>query len=320
MGNNMKKAYITGATGAIGMALVSELLNNHIEVTVFLREASVRNRRVSETFECELSDGLLHIEYVSLEGLKHYRSGLHNKPQDSVFYHLGWGGTFGSLRNDADMQQKNVEYTLDAVRLAGRLGCAKFIGVGSQAEYGRVSGILTPDTPAAPENEYGRAKLAAGIKSRELCIELGMEHAWVRVLSVYGPYDGMKTMITSVIRGLLAGERVALTKGEQLWNYLYSGDAAKELYLLGGVTGKESAVYCLAGKECLSLKEYVLKLCDAAGADRSLLGFGDIPYGEGQVMYLTADIADICRDTGYVPQTSFEDGIKRTAEWIKSLS
>lgn len=317
----MKKAYVTGATGAIGMALVAELLQNNIEVTVFLRKDSERSGRIAESFGEELKRGNLSVEYVSLEELKHFMENVYTPGrQDSVFYHLGWSGTFGKLRNDAVLQQKNVEYTLDAVRLADRLGCTKFIGVGSQAEYGRVSTRLTPDMDTAPENEYGRAKLAAGVSSRELCRELGIEHAWVRVLSVYGPYDGMNTMITSVIRGLLKGDRVSLTKGEQMWNYLYSEDAGKELYLLGAKAVRNGAVYILAGSEEHSLKEYVVRLCRVMDADDKLLGFGDVPYGAGQVMCLTADIGTLCSDTGYIPDTTFEDGIKKTAEWVKSLS
>lgn len=51
----MKKAYITGATGAIGMALVGELLKNGISTTVFLRKDSGRNDRVKDCFSGELA-------------------------------------------------------------------------------------------------------------------------------------------------------------------------------------------------------------------------------------------------------------------------
>lgn len=322
----MTKAYITGATGAIGMALVGELLKNRIGTTVFLRKGSERNDRVKDSFSGELASGLLKTEYVSLEELSGYAmntqgmsTGIANVTDTAVFYHLGWGGTFGEQRNDACMQQKNVEYTLDAVRLAKRLGCEHFIGVGSQAEYGRFEGRLTPDTRTLPENEYGRAKLAAGIRSAELCRELGLRHSWVRVLSVYGPFDGKNTMIMSVIRGLLSGERVSLTKGEQIWNYLYSGDAARALFMLGTSSlSAQSRTYCLAGEAEGGLREYILRLCNAAEADESLLGFGEIPYGSAQVMYLTADISRLWQDVGFVPETTFDDGIKKTIEWVRT--
>lgn len=324
-GQAMTKAYITGATGAIGMALVGELLKNGISTTVLLRRSSERNDRVKNSFSGELASGLLRIEYVSLEELLGYAVNenvsrkISGVTDTAVFYHLGWGGTFGAQRNDADMQQKNVEYTLDAVRLAKRLDCVHFIGVGSQAEYGRFEGRLTPDTRTLPENEYGRAKLAAGIRSAELCRELGLRHSWVRVLSVYGPFDGKNTMVMSVIRGLLSGERVSLTKGEQIWNYLYSGDAARALFMLGASSlSAQSRTYCLAGEAEGELREYILRLCKAAGADENLLGFGEIPYGSAQVMYLTADISRLWQDVGFVPETTFDDGIKKTIEWVRT--
>ena len=41
------------------------------------------------------------------------------------------------------------------------------------------------------------------------------------------------------------------------------------------------------------------------------LVFGGKPYAKNQVMYLTADISDLKRDTGFEPQISFEEGISR---------
>ena len=80
--------------------------------------------------------------------------------------------------------------TIDAVRTAAAMGCRVFVGTGSQAEYGRVDGVLRADTPTNPENGYGMAKLCAGQMSRTEAAALGMDHVWARILSVYGPHDG----------------------------------------------------------------------------------------------------------------------------------
>lgn len=96
-------------------------------------------------------------------------------------------------------QLQNIQYTLDAVELASRIGCKKFVGAGSQAEYGRVEGVLSASTPVFPENGYGIAKLCAGQMSRILCEQKQIEHIWTRILSIYGPYDGENTMIMSSI-------------------------------------------------------------------------------------------------------------------------
>jgi nucleoside-diphosphate-sugar epimerase len=46
---------------------------------------------------------------------------------------------------------------------------------------------------------------------------------------------------------------------------------------------------------------------------------GALPYRDKQVMYLCADIEDFTKDTGFVPEVSFEEGIKKTVEWCKQM-
>ena len=118
---------------------------------------------------------------------------------------------------------------------------------------------MRPDTPAFPENGYGMAKLCAGQMSRELCAKLGIRHIWARILSVYGPCDGAKTMVMSSIRQLLAGESPAFTKGEQQWDYLYAKDAGRALYLLGE-KGRAGSIYCLGSGQKRPLREQSLAL------------------------------------------------------------
>ena len=209
-------------------------------------------------------------------------------------------------------QLDNVRCTLEAVRAAHALGCQVFVGAGSQAEYGRAQGVLKPDTLCFPENGYGIAKLCAGQMSRIECKKLGMEHIWVRVLSVYGPGDSDATMITSVIRQLLCGKKPSLTAGEQMWDYLYSGDAARAFRLIAE-QGGDGKTYPLGSGCARPLRKYIEALRDAI--DPTLpLGFGEIPYAPLQVMHLEADISTLQADTGFAPVTDFADGIRATIQ------
>ena len=109
-----------------------------------------------------------------------------------------------------------------------------------------------------------------------------------------------------------------LTAGEQLWDYIYCEDAARAFFLLGE-KGQDGATYCIGSGEARPLKEYMYLLRDAV--DPALpLGLGKLPYGEWQVMYLCADIARLRKDTGFVPEVSVEEGIRRTVEWGRKNS
>lgn len=301
------RAVVSGATGAVGMALLSELEKQGVETLVLCRRGSKRSCRITESEYIKKAE-------CSLEDMKSFQPD-DNKKYD-VFYHLAWEGTTGQSRNDMELQNRNVQYALDARGLARRLGCSVFVGAGSQAEYGRVEGTLTPETPVFPENGYGIAKLCAGQMCRVLCESDGMRFVWARILSVYGPFDTDGSMVMSTVAKLYRGERPSFTAGEQIWDYMYSADAARALYALGA-SQKANGVYCLGSGRADMLKNYITAIRDEVSPTAEL-GLGDIPYAKGQVMYLKADISKLQRDTGFTPTVSFAEGIKKTVEWYRS--
>ena len=302
----MKRVILTGPTGAIGMALIQTFLKEDIEVAAVCHRGSKRISQIPvvekvKLVECDLKE--IQTLPMMLDG------------NYDVFYHLAWSGTAGDARDLVDMQMKNIQYTVDAVEAACKTGCRKFIGAGSQAEYGRYEGKLNADVPAFPKNGYGIAKLCAGQLSRLRCSQLGMEHVWARILSVYGPYDGEQTMVMSLLGHLLSGKKPSCTKGEQVWDYLYSKDAARALYLLGK-NGKSQKTYCIGSGRSRPLVQYMEILRDAV-CPQCELGLGDIPYEQKQVMYLCADISELKKDTGFEPAYTFEKGIEETIQWIR---
>ncbi|MPM68095.1 CDP-abequose synthase [bioreactor metagenome] len=299
----MKRAMISGATGAIGLALIQELIHNGIEVLVLCRKDSERNNKIPENV-------LITKKICSLDQLSLLQNDT-GKEYD-VFYHLAWDGTFGPSRNDMQMQAKNIEYTLDAVQVAKRFGCKKFVGVGSQAEYGPVKTVLTPTTPTFPLDGYGMAKLCAGQMTRIEANRLGLHHNWVRVLSVYGPNDGEKTLVMSLIKNLRMGIAPECTSGDQIWDYLFSEDAALALRLIGeeGVNGQ---VYVLGSGEAKPLKDYIKQIQELVNPFIEIK-YGYIPYSKNQVMFLQADISELVNDTGFVPKVDFSTGIQKILE------
>ena len=295
---------MTGPTGAIGTALIEACMLRGIEVLVLTRSDSPRNRQIPqgpgvEIVPCDLKD--LHT----------VKSG----QACTAFFHMGWAGTTGPGRNDMHLQNQNVAWALDAVELAHRLHCGTFVFVGSQAEYGRTDVPLTPTTPTFPENGYGIGKLCAGQMTRCLAHSLGMRHVWPRILSVYGPRDGTQNLIMALMVSLARHEVPAATAGEQVWSFLYSMDAAEGLLALAE-RGRDGQIYPMGGKEQASLRTF-LETEQRIVWPEGRIDFGALPYREGQVMHLSADLTAIQRDTEWIPKVSFEEGIRRTWAWYQ---
>lgn len=311
-----RRAVITGATGMIGVALARQCAAAGEEVLAICHKGSLRNRVLQELPCVEVMEADIG-EYAALAEEPW-------KKRYDIFYHLAWAGTAGQARNDMALQADNIRCTLDAVELADRMGCQTFVGVGSQAEYGRHQEMLKPETPAFPETGYGMAKLCAGQMSRHICGQKGMRHIWARVLSVYGPCGG-QDMITVALQKLMRGEHVSFTAGEQVWDYLYSEDAVRALRLMAE-RGESGKTYVLGGGQSRPLREYLEVMYQVAcsrirqkGRRAGTIGIGELPYMESQVMYLEGDITELCRDTGFAPKISFEKGICKMLDEFPNL-
>ena len=304
--DTIHRAIITGPTGAVGISLINELIAHGIHVTAVCRPASKRigsvpKSELVDVVECSLDD------LMSLSGKL---SGRYD-----AFYHFGWDGTYGESRQDLYLQNRNVTYTLDAVRLASALGCRVFIGAGSQSEFGHIDGVLHPDTPCNPDNGYGICKLSAGMLSRVMCGSLGIRHIWCRIVSLYGPFDGEQTMVMSGIAALLRRERPSYTKGEQVWDYIYSKDAARAFRLVAE-RSPHGSIYCFGTGKTRLLRDFIFAIRDAV--DPALeVGIGERDYYPNQVMHLEADISNLTADTGFVPAYTFEQGIRETVDWMR---
>lgn len=300
----MYRVALTGPTGAIGLALIEYYISQNIEVVAICRKNSKRIAHLPKS-------KLLKIYECDLEQL----SELDIEEDCTFFFHLGWSGTSGESRNDAYTQMKNVEYAIESVRLAKRMKCQKYIGVGSQAEYGLCDVPLCADTPIRPQNAYGVAKYCASVLTKIEAEKVGMAHCWARVLSIYGPGDGKNTLISMVIHNLFYNRKVALTQGVQKWDYLYSADAAIIMDRIAH-KGKNGNVYVVGSGKCNDLKEYIDIIADRM-QKTGLLCYGEIPYSENQVMYLCANNRKIVEELGVAEYTPFEIGIDQTIAWEK---
>jgi nucleoside-diphosphate-sugar epimerase len=291
----------------IGCAIVRSALKQGINVLCLVRKGSNRTEILPT------SDNL-EIQYASIQDYAR----LEIDGTYDAFFHLAWEKTFVSTRDDVNTQLKNVEYTLDAVRLAKKAGCDVFIGAGSQAEYGIVSTPLKPDTSVDPQSGYGIAKYTAGKLGSLLASQIKIRHIWFRILSTFGPFDGKNTLVMQVINELLQGHSPELTKCEQVWDYLYCDDAARA-FLMAAEHGSDGMVYPLGSGNPRTLSEYANTIKDIVNPTATLQ-FGKKDYYPHQAMYLCADVSDLKKDTGWEPEVSFEEGIRRTLRHLNGQS
>lgn len=302
---NKQRYVLTGGTGAIGSALVHQLLKDNHEVLIIAHPGSTRIIQEAYTsnnckiIECDLN------AYASLQLEDTY----------DIFMHLAWSGTTGSARDDDAIQKENILGTIDAVNLAKKLGCHTFVGVGSQAEYGRYNICINETFVPHPETAYGKAKLEASKEALQFCKENHINAIWARVCSVYGPHDRTDSLISYCVKNMLEKKPLSLTACEQVWDFLYEEDAAKALLQLAS-QGKNQEIYNVAYGESHILKEYIESIARQTNYNLPI-GFGVLPYQDNQVMHLEMSIDKLKNDTGFTPSILFEQGIENLIKWYE---
>jgi nucleoside-diphosphate-sugar epimerase len=129
---------------------------------------------------------------------------------------------------------------------------------------------------------------------------------------VYGPNDTDTTFIRYLIRSFRNGEVPKLTPCGQIWDYIYSRDAADALLAIGE-RGKDGRTYCIGSGIPRPMKEYVEEIRSVVDPDGPV-EYGAIDYYPHQPMYLCADIRDLTEDTGFPPKVPFVEGIRKIVD------
>lgn len=299
------KVIVTGASGFIGASLLKDCLKAGHEAICLKRPNSDLRRVAGESFRT--------IDFTDDAGslAPEDEAALAAAAPDAMI-HLAWRGVGNQDRNDL-MQIENIALTTGLARLAARLGARRFIGLGSQAEYGPCAGRIAEDQPLAPTTLYGATKASAYLLSKTLCEQAGVAFSWIRVFSTYGPDDEPYWMIPSLIRSLSSQGYYAMTPGEQRWDYCHVRDAARAVRLVSELEEGAGAVNLGSGASA-PIRFFAEKIRDLVNP-AATLGFGDISYRPDQVMRLEADTDKLTRLTGWRPEVALEDGLRETVDW-----
>ena len=188
-------------------------------------------------------------------------------------FHAAWIATPGIYLSSLE----NVDWlqaSIALVRAFAEQGGQRFVGVGSSAEYATSDVPCDEDlTPLHPSSIYGHCKLAFWNAVQGLAQYYNMQAAWGRVFLPYGPGDSPARLIPTALAALRAGRPLPLSRGEQLRDFIYAPDAAKQLVGLLGASA--IGAFNIGSGEARSVRSVIEAIADRFGA-RACLRFGEL--------------------------------------------
>jgi nucleoside-diphosphate-sugar epimerase len=299
------KLFVTGAGGFVGAAVVRQALDSGHSVVGTLRPGSRAERLTGAA-------GDLSIAGVDLRDRKAVAATLEQHRPDAIV-HVAWSGVSNSARFDAAQITDNVDAACGLIEAGAGIGIDKFVGLGSQGEYGPLNRKTREDDLPEPKTLYGAAKVAVLYLARQLAAQAEMPFAWLRLFSTYGPGDKPNWLIPSLIQQMLDGTRPKTTLGTQKWDYLYIDDVARGV--LAAVTSQDATgVFNLGSGQPVAVRTIVETIRDLAAPGMELV-FGEIPYGPSQVWHMEADIERLKAASGWSPQVGLHAGLAETVAW-----
>jgi nucleoside-diphosphate-sugar epimerase len=298
---------ITGAGGFVGAAVVKAALVEGHQVVAVVRNDKSRLAAVADRVSLRTVD---LADRAAMEALL-------GSARPDIVVHSAWEGVGGASRS-SDIQFENIRTTIALADAAIAAGTRKFVGIGSQAEYGRYDRRIVESDLPQPTMLYGAAKLAANHLVAQRCRDAGVAFAWLRLFSVYGPGDNSNWLIPSTAASLVRGKAPLCTAGTQEWDYLHIDDVAAGV-LAAATTEEATGVFNLSSGDPVAVRTIVEMLRDIAAPGLNLT-FGGIPFGPDQIMHLEGDNIRLREATGWSVQVPFGEGLRQVVDQLRAAA
>lgn len=221
-----------------------------------------------------------------------------------------------SIENPAVFLQTNVLGTQVLLDASRAYGVQRYHQVSTDEVYGdlpidRPDLFFTEETPLHASSPYSASKAAADLLVLAYHRTYGLPATISRCSNNYGPYHFPEKLIPLMIVNILKGKPLPVYgKGDNIRDWLYVEDhcSAIDLIISKGQIGE---VYNIGGHNERTNIQVVQAII-------SQLGRGEIQFVKdraGHDRRYAIDPAKIHRTLGWLPQTGFDEGIKKTVDW-----
>ncbi|MDH5896544.1 dTDP-glucose 4,6-dehydratase [Vibrio splendidus] len=328
------KILVTGGAGFIGSAVIRHIIH-HTESSVINVDKLTYAGNLESLSEVTSHDRYCFEQVDICDRSELDRLFLEHKP-DAVMHLAAESHVDRSIDGPAEFIETNIigTYTLlEATRAywnelsEGKKTAFRFHHISTDEVYGDLEGtddLFTETTPYEPSSPYSASKASSDHIVRAWLRTYGLPTIVTNCSNNYGPYHFPEKLIPLMILNALDGKPLPVYgNGMQIRDWLYVEDHARALYKV--VTeGKVGETYNIGGHNekanidvvksvCILLEELVPEKPSGVEAYQDLITY--VTDRPGHDVRYAIDASKIERELGWVPEESFESGIRKTVEW-----
>lgn len=307
------KCLVVGATGGIGRSTVKTLREEGHEVRVL-----VRSKEKGEKYFSDIEGvGIIEGDASKSVDLENALSGF-----DHLFYCVNIPYT--------DWEDRAIDLLKPSLNAAANMN-AKFVLPGNVYVYGRAQkNPVDEDHPWNTHTKKGKIR----IEMEKMIKNSGAKWAIIRFPDFYGPFviNGFSEML--YVNALKNKNMKWIGEMDVPLEYIYIEDAGKAMAIAGTSVKSDGKEFNVPATDTITNREYLNMIKKEAGSSSKfqvmksgfffkMLGlFSGIIKEVEEMLYLKEEELILSgrrfkEAFGYLPSTSYENGIKKTFEWVK---
>ena len=325
---------VTGGAGFIGSALIRHLIQD-TEHSVLNLDKLTYAGNLESLAEVETSDRYRFLQ-ADIADRERVSEALLEFQPDAIMHLAAESHVDRSIDGPAEFIQTNIVGTyqlLEAARAywqtlpVERREAFRFHHISTDEVYGDLHGVddlFTETTPYAPSSPYSASKASSDHLVRAWQRTYGLPVLITNCSNNYGPYHFPEKLIPLVILNALDGKPLPVYgTGTQVRDWRFVEDHARALFKVVS-EGKVGETYNIGGHNEQKNIDVVRGICalleelapqKPAGIEHfeDLITF--VKDRPGHDLRYAIDASKIERELGWVPQKTFETGLRKTVQW-----
>lgn len=323
---------VTGGAGFIGSAVVRYIIKNTPnEVLNIDKLTYAGNLESLKEIDTNIKYKFKQIDICDAEKLT--QAFAEFKP-DVVMHLAAESHVDRSIDGPAEFITTNIVGTYTLLEVARKYWLAlseqqkeqfRFHHISTDEVYGDLEGttdLFTETTAYAPSSPYSASKASSDHLVRAWQRTYGLPTIVTNCSNNYGPYHFPEKLIPLVILNALDGKPLPIYgKGDQIRDWLFVEDHARALYkvVTAGAVGETYNIGGHNEKQNIEVVKTICKILDElkpqfnARPYETLITF--VKDRPGHDLRYAIDASKIKNDLGWVPEETFDTGIRKTVEW-----
>ena len=313
----MGKYLVTGCAGFIGSNFVHYMLEKYNDINIVNLDKLTYAGNLDNLRDIEQDS-----RYAFVQGDICDRTLV-----DSLFAQYGFDYVINfaaeshvdrSIEDPGIFLQTNIIGTATLMDASRKYGVKRFHQVSTDEVYGdlpldRPDLFFREDTPIHTSSPYSSSKAAADLLAMSYFRTYGLPVSISRCSNNYGPYQHTEKLIPLMITKAKNDQPLPVYgKGINVRDWLYVEDHCKAIDLIVH-NGKAGEIYNVGGHNEMRNIDIVKLICKTLGKSQELITF--VQDRKGHDLRYAIDPSKIHNELGWLPETCFEEGIKKTIDW-----